>query len=533
MESRPDLISEMHSLEAKCRQYRQEAKERSLKMQQLLNNKAQSRHTTEGSQASHRRSSQEVAPASPMRQPSAGEIQASQAVEADTKPFLEEKGFLDVLYRPHTIFGLCVGISFIIYSAFFRSKYDDHDEERIANVKLGLFSAAAVFLLYCYLHLRDSLFLRPHPVVWRFVQGLLILYMMLLTYLLMQSPHEARMVMKFFDSNLGVEPVENHKSYANDCRIYTPGHPKGDFAHVKDTFYDVFFVAHFIGWWGKALIIRDWTFLWAASLVFEILEMTFQHMLPNFAECWWDKWVYDALGCNFAGMLLGLATCRYFEMKEYNWTGVKGRVSFNRLLLQFTPKTWTKFEWDYFSSVKRFSQLAFVMIVIMSIELNAFFLKYALWIPPENPLVTIRLLLWWLLAMPAVGEYYHYVSNRSVKRLGPNTWLSFAGLAFEVLLIIKMAPESYPNMFPFPAYINHSYLAFFIIFSVWGYLFVSYRAKKKVFDKSVDERKLEGIVVPEEEFTAMKKKAFRIQILGYCCWLPFVYMGVYDYYMRL
>lgn len=36
------------------------------------------------------------------------------------------------------------------------------------------------------------------------------------------------------------------------------------------------------------MIIRDVKMCWICSVVFEILEVTFRHWLPNFWECWWD-----------------------------------------------------------------------------------------------------------------------------------------------------------------------------------------------------------------------------------------------------
>ena len=55
---------------------------------------------------------------------------------------------------------------------------------------------------------------------------------------------------------------------------------------LYDTIFDEFVVAHTLGWWGKALIIRDYPMLWTLSVGFEFMEMTFSHMLPNFNECW-------------------------------------------------------------------------------------------------------------------------------------------------------------------------------------------------------------------------------------------------------
>ena len=55
--------------------------------------------------------------------------------------------------------------------------------------------------------------------------------------------------------------------------------------------------------------MRDWALLWVISVGFELMELTFQHMLPNFNECWWDSWILDVAVCNFAGMWGGMKAC--------------------------------------------------------------------------------------------------------------------------------------------------------------------------------------------------------------------------------
>lgn len=97
--------------------------------------------------------------------------------------------------------------------------------------------------------------------------------------------------MKFFDSNLGVPLPE--KSYAEDCRIFTPEHPSSLFFNIVDAL-DVHFIAHFAGWWFKMMIIRDVKLCWICSALFELMEVTFRHWLPNFWECWWDHVSYSS-----------------------------------------------------------------------------------------------------------------------------------------------------------------------------------------------------------------------------------------------
>lgn len=49
-----------------------------------------------------------------------------------------------------------------------------------------------------------------------------------------------------------------------------------------------FVTTHFIGWWLKTIILRDYWLCNVLSFSFEMLEYSLQHQLPNFNECWWD-----------------------------------------------------------------------------------------------------------------------------------------------------------------------------------------------------------------------------------------------------
>lgn len=35
-------------------------------------------------------------------------------------------------------------------------------------------------------------------------------------------------------------------------------------------------------------MIRDWWMCTIVSVMFEFLEYSLEHQLPNFSECWWD-----------------------------------------------------------------------------------------------------------------------------------------------------------------------------------------------------------------------------------------------------
>ena len=55
------------------------------------------------------------------------------------------------------------------------------------------------------------------------------------------------------------------------------------------------------------------------------------HLLPNFAECWWDQVILDILLCNGGGIWLGMTVCRFLEMRTYHWASIKYDIVFWKL----------------------------------------------------------------------------------------------------------------------------------------------------------------------------------------------------------
>ncbi|MCO5588842.1 hypothetical protein L7F22_042802 [Adiantum nelumboides] len=243
-----------------------------------------------------------------------------------------------------------------------------------------------------------------------------------------------------------------------------------------ETVMDEFVIAHALGWWGKAIMIRNEAVLWILSIGFEMMEVTFRHVLPNFNECWWDSVILDVLICNWLGIWAGMQTVRYFDGKTYEWVGLSlqpnilGKVK--RSLSQFTPAYWDKDEWEIWSGPVRFVQILGLVIVILTVELNAFFLKYCLWVPPSNPLNTYRLVIWWLIANPAIREYNAYLQDRKpIKKMGAFAWLSLAICLVEVLICIKFGQDLYPE--PMPKWVFSFWLLFGLAFLcfllLWSY----------------------------------------------------------------
>ncbi|KAL0629138.1 Phosphatidylserine synthase 2 [Plecturocebus cupreus] len=108
-------------------------------------------------------------------------------------------------------------------------------------------------------------------------------------------------------------------------------------------------------------MIRDWWMCIIVSVMFEFLEYSLEHQLPNFSECWWDhvgawrgpgvvvqarkhsrapvpcgvlgghsptpatscpQWIMDVLVCNGLGIYCGMKTLEWLSLKTYKWQGL-------------------------------------------------------------------------------------------------------------------------------------------------------------------------------------------------------------------
>ncbi|XP_073304064.1 CDP-diacylglycerol--serine O-phosphatidyltransferase 1-like isoform X3 [Primulina huaijiensis] len=393
-------------------------------------------------------------------------------------------------YKPRTITLLLIGACFLVWASGALDPENSVERDLVTSVKRGLWAMVAVFLAYCLLQAPSTSYLccrvliRPHPAIWRLVHGMAVIYLVALTFLLFQKHDDARQFMKYLHPDLGVELPE--RSYGADCRIYLPENPTSRFKNVYDTLFDEFVLAHVLGWWGKAIMIRNQPLLWLLSIGFEFMELTFRHMLPNFNECWWDSIILDVLICNWFGIWAGMRTVRYFDGKTYEWVGISrqpnimGKVK--RTLGQFTPARWDKDEWHPLLGPLRFVQVLSLCVGFLTVELNTFFLKFCLWIPPRNPLIVYRLVLWWLIAIPAIREYNSYLQDRKpMKKVGAFCWLSLAICIVELLICIKFGHRQFPNPMPMWLFIFWTSIGVGLVVSlgVWSWKLHRFMRRKR------------------------------------------------------
>ncbi len=399
---------------------------------------------------------------------------------------LETEEYPKIFTIPHNVTALVVTCLIIFILSFkknnFLSEYFDD------NYKMGIFGCVICICVFGSLFFPDSLLRRPHPIFWRLIMSITILYLLFITFMLFQTRDDARNLLKFFDKNLG-KPLPE-KNYAENCEVFSNKFPYVDLTNIFNAF-DHFLTAHLIGWYVKMLIVRNSKLCWFLSILFEILEITFRHWLPNFWECWWDHTIFDVLGCNALGIWLGDLTCKYFEIKTYGWMKITPAAvikdngkehnyycinnnfknnnkyqkesisSFNsesklksrfqkslNIFKYFTPNYFVKHDWKVFSSFKRFYSFLWFIIFMNMVDLSNFFGKFVLWIPATHFILLVRVHIWAFLAIITTREYYEYISNKSYKRLGPFIWISHLTLLVEWTMIYKFSDGFFQESFP-------------------------------------------------------------------------------------
>ncbi|CAK1549854.1 unnamed protein product [Leptosia nina] len=338
---------------------------------------------------------------------------------------------LNFFYKPHTITLLAVSIAAVIYKAFVRNEDNIQD-----NIWSGICCVVFFFLIVSVLTFPNGPFTRPHPAIWRIVFGMSVLYLLALLFLIFQSYSTVYDIMYWIDPKLRNFHIDMEKEYAVNCNDIS----------VIWSRIDVYAWGHFLGWMFKAILFRHAGLLWAISIMWEITEIAFAHLLPNFLECWWDSIILDVLLCNGLGIWCGLKICKALEMREYKWVSIKDISSttgkIKRAILQFTPVQWTPVRWlDPNCTYMRFFALSQLVVFWQISELNTFFLKHIFEMPPSHPLVIARLVLIGVIVAPSVRQYYIYVTDPKCKRVGTQCWVYGAIMVTESMLCIKNGKE--------------------------------------------------------------------------------------------
>ncbi|MGH0141249.1 UNVERIFIED_CONTAM: hypothetical protein FKN15_010030 [Acipenser sinensis] len=353
-------------------------------------------------------------------------------------------------WRAHT-----VTVLFILTCALgYVTLLEETPQDTAYNTKRGIVASILVFLCFGVTQAKDGPFSRPHPAYWRFWLCVSVVYELFLIFILFQTVHDGRQFMKFIDPKLGVPLPE--KGYGGNCLLYDPG-------DKTDPFHNIW-----------TLVIRDWWMCMIISVMFEFLEYSLEHQLPNFSECWWDHWLMDVVFCNGFGIYCGMKTLKWLSMKTYQWQGLwniptyKGKIK--RIAFQFTPYSWVKFEWKPASNLRRCqhssSSQKHSAYTFLLAELNTFYLKFVLWMPPEHCLVLLRLVFFVNVGGVAMREIYDFMDDpKFYKKLGQQAWMVAAITVTEFLIVVKYDPNTL--MLPLPFHVTQCWILGILVILTW------------------------------------------------------------------
>lgn len=118
-------------------------------------------------------------------------------------------------------------------------------------------------------------------------------------------------------------------------------------------------------------MFRDLKTMLFSSVFFEFLEMTFEHILLNFQECWWDHWIVDVLICNNIGLFAGLYVLRLFQGKEHNFIGnfeesaTREKSVAKNFLSSVFPESMRNYRWRLLESPRRWFGFWFLIFMVI------------------------------------------------------------------------------------------------------------------------------------------------------------------------
>uniref|UniRef100_A0A8C4Q0C6 Phosphatidylserine synthase n=1 Tax=Eptatretus burgeri TaxID=7764 RepID=A0A8C4Q0C6_EPTBU len=318
------------------------------------------------------------------------------------------------------------------------------------NIKRGIVSSILVFLCFGVIQAKDGPFTRPHPGDYFHCTS------QRLSELSLRTVDDGRQFMKFIDSKLGVPLPE--RDYGGNCLIYDPDNQNDHFHNVWVRLAT-----------NNTVMIRDWWMCTIVSVMFEFLEYSLEHQLPNFSECWWDHWILDVVLCNGLGIYCGMKFLSWLSIKPYHWQGLwsiptyKGKMK--RIVFQFTPYSWVRFEWKPASSLERWFAVCGLIFMFLLAELNTFYLKFVLWMPPEHYLVLLRLLFFVNAGGVALREVYDFMNEHFANKLGQQAWMVAAVIVTEFLIVVKYDP--YTLTLPLPFYVTQFWICSLLGIFIW------------------------------------------------------------------
>jgi len=340
-------------------------------------------------------------------------------------------------------------------SAFSPRRGDD--ESNYYEIRPAVFSVFLSFVTLAYLQTRDLILAWPHPGYWRLIFAGCAFYCLCLVGLLqVPSKDMARSAIAYVFPDIGTLEEFHTGLYTRiddvmgTCEISRT-------ALMRQFFHCPWVFAHASGWAVKMLVFRDYYMAFFAAAVFELLEVTLIHAVPEFEECWWDSIFLDTLGANLLGMFIGQKINEWIRSSstqagekraehelgsDLDWIGRGAHRGV--VIVSSASASLEHYNWEVFSSLRRLLQVVGVAVFMSISDLNTFLLINSLGIANNTSwFVLCRLFIVTMIWIPAGAEYYSYIteSESASVRLGPSIWILCCTTAAELAVAIKFFPE--------------------------------------------------------------------------------------------
>jgi len=131
-------------------------------------------------------------------------------------------------------------------------------------------------------------------------------------------PDQGRNLLGYLDPSLNKPVTTEMHTYDDNCEL--------EWSNIMDNF-DHYYIVHLCNWFLASLVIRDSYILHFWQLLDEVVELSVQHILPHFRECWWDHIFCDILLSNIPAICAGMYFVRKLGLREYDWLGRAGTDS--------------------------------------------------------------------------------------------------------------------------------------------------------------------------------------------------------------
>lgn len=254
---------------------------------------------------------------------------------------------------------------------------------------------------------------------------LALMYFCFILILLNHRPKYGRWLLGYLDPRLNQEITKGHHTYDDDCSL--------TYENIASNF-DHYYAVHLGNWFLSSFVIRDFYLLHFWQILDEFIELSFQHILPHFRECWWDHIFCDILLSNIPAITLGLYLQKKMGLMPYDFWGSQGKKSF--------------WEWEIWHCHKRFGIMFYIQVLLLIHFLTGFLLNNNLLIPPIHPFPVLRLLLWFALGSIGFREGYEDARTWNTPEREHNEingryrWLTVAILTTELILCYKYRKDT-------------------------------------------------------------------------------------------